>query len=112
MHRPAGDGSSTGLLLLLRAGRREREGGGERGGGDSSMELLKLIVAEWRQKHGTAIALYLLGRGRSRGLLMPILAGEERGSIRLLLPQPVVGIQHHNTANAPTCWEGASAKDF
>ena len=73
----------------------------ERGGGDSSMELLKLIVAEWRQKHGTAIALLPAGEERgSKGLLMPILAGEERGSMRLLLPQPVGGIQQHNTANA------------
>ena len=49
---------------------------------------------------GLPLPFYLLGRGRSRGLLMPILAGEERGSIRLLLPQPVGGIQQHNTANA------------
>ena len=96
MHRPAGDGRSIKLLLLLLAGRREKEGGRERGGRDSSMELLKLILwLNGGRSMGLPLPFYLLGRGRSKGLLMPILAGEEKGQ--------------HTTVVAPTCWRDTAA---
>ena len=45
---------------------------------------------------GLPLPFYLLGRGRGIGLLMPILAGEER--------------VQHTTVIAPTCWRDTASQ--